>query len=30
MSDNVLRIMERGEQLENLDHRTEALHASVS
>lgn len=28
MSDNVVRIMERGERLDDLDTRTEALHAS--
>jgi len=28
MSDNMIRILERGDRLENLDHRTEALHAS--
>jgi hypothetical protein len=28
MSDNMIRILERGERLENLDHRTEALQAS--
>lgn len=30
MSDNVVRILERGERLENLDSRTEALNQSVS
>lgn len=28
MTDNVVRIMERGNRLEDLDSRTEALHAS--
>uniref|UniRef100_A0A915ECY2 V-SNARE coiled-coil homology domain-containing protein n=1 Tax=Ditylenchus dipsaci TaxID=166011 RepID=A0A915ECY2_9BILA len=28
MSDNMIRILERGDRLENIDHRTEALHAS--
>jgi hypothetical protein len=30
MSDNMIRILERGDRLENIDHRTEALHASVT
>lgn len=29
MSENYIKIMERGGQLENLDNRVEALHASV-
>uniref|UniRef100_A0A915DRL9 V-SNARE coiled-coil homology domain-containing protein n=1 Tax=Ditylenchus dipsaci TaxID=166011 RepID=A0A915DRL9_9BILA len=28
MSDNVLKILERGERLQNLDSRADALHAS--
>lgn len=28
MAENVVRVMERGERLEDLDARTEALHAS--
>jgi t-SNARE complex subunit (syntaxin) len=28
MADNVVRVMERGERLEDLDARTDALHAS--
>lgn len=30
MSNNYIKIMNRGNQLENLDSRVEALHASVN